>query len=123
MPLGIEDYLSNAGYRADNEARRKFGQDLMLAFKQKNISEGIQWYQAIHMHSRFRSWDVNMPAQLGGGVETVDLLNMILSGDIETACLSAQFGVPDAMNSPLHWVSPERMEWAINQMKEYLGWV
>lgn len=122
MSLGVEDYLSNSGYRADNEARRKFGQDLMLAFKQKNISEGIQWYQAIHMHARFRAWDVTMPAQLGGAVETVDLLNMILSGDIETACLSAIYGQPDDMTSPLHWVSQDRMNWTIDQMKAFLGW-
>lgn len=116
------EYLSNSQYRADNESKRKFGMDLMLAFKQKNISEGIQWYQAVHMHSRFRAWDVQLPPALGGGIETVDLLNMILAGDIETACLSAQFGSPDPMTSPVHWISPERMQWTIDQMKAYLGW-
>lgn len=122
MSLTWQDYLSNTGYKADNEARRDFGINLMLAFKQKNISEGIQWYQAIHMHSRFRAWDVQLPPALGGGIETVDLLNMILSGDIETACLSAQFGQPDSMTSPVHWISPERLAWTIDQMKAYLGW-
>lgn len=122
MTLTYQDYLSNSGYKSDNEARRQFGHDLMLAFKQKNISEGIQWFQAIHMHARFRAWNVQMPAELGGSVETVDLLNMILSGDIETACLSAIYGVPDDMTSPLHWVSADRMAWTIEQMKNWLGW-
>lgn len=117
-----EDYLSNSGYLADNVARREFGQKLMLAFKIKNISEGVQWYQAIHMHARLRAWNVNMPQALGGTVETVDCLNMILAGDIETACLSAMYGTPDDMSSPLHWLSAERVNWLIGEMKTFLGW-
>lgn len=122
MSLNWDEYLSNASYKADNVGRREFGQNLMLAFKQKNISEGIQWYQAIHMHARMRAWDVTLPAQLGGSVETVDCLNMILAGDIETACLSAIYGAADDMSSPLHWLSQERLDWLIAQMKGFLGW-
>jgi hypothetical protein len=122
MSLTYDQYLSNSSYKAENQAKRDFGADLMLAFKIKNISEGIQWYQAVHMHARFRSWDVYLPEALGGTVETVDLLNMILAGDIETACLSAIYGVPDDMSSPVHWISEDRMQWAIAQMKAWLGW-
>jgi hypothetical protein len=122
MSLGIEDYLSNSRYRADNEVSREFGKKLMLALKQKNLSEGIKWYQAVHLHARLRAWIVNIPEALGGGTETVDLLNMIVSGDIETACLSAQFGNPDDMTSPLHWVTQERIDWCVGEMKKFLGW-
>ena len=122
MSLNIEQYLSNPEYRADNEANREFGARLMLAFKQKNLSEGIEWYQAVHLHSRLRSWQVNMPEFVGGGTETVDLINMILSGDIESACLSAMFGVPDSMTGPRDWISEERINWCVTQMKQFLGW-
>lgn len=123
MSLTIEDLLSNPAYRADNEGRRDFGLRLMLAFKQKNVSEGIQWHQAVHMHARLREWTVNMPAPLGGGTETVDLLNMILSGDIETACLSAMYGEADPMTGPRDWISQDRLDWCVSEMKKFLGWV
>jgi hypothetical protein len=122
MSLKIEDYLSNPEYRADNEGKREFGLRLMLAFKQKNLSEGIQWYQSVYLHARLRSWVVAMPDAVGGGTETVDLLNMILSGDIESACLSAQFGMADDMTEPRHWVTQERIDWCVNEMKKFLGW-
>ena len=122
MPLQMDDYLSNEGYFADNQARLEFGHRLMLAFKQKNISEGINVWQSIHMHSRFRAWDVQIPAPYGAGIETVDLLNMILSGDIETACVSARYGVLDDMTNPRHWINQERLDWCVEQMERWLGW-
>jgi len=117
------DYLSNSGYKADNQARKDFGENLMLAFKQKNISEGIQWYQALWLHSRIREWKVTLPPALGGAVMYVDLINMLtVSGDIETTCLAIMYGEPDDMSSPLHWCSGERLTWLSDQMKAWLGW-
>lgn len=128
--MNWEEYLSNSSYRADLEARRKFGSDVMLAFKQKNISEGIQWYQAQWLHSRMREWQINMPpallAAMGGvpdPVIKVDLVNIIVAGDIETASLALTYGVPDDMTSPFHWASAERLAWMNTQLKTWLGWV
>lgn len=117
-----KEYLSNASYKADNEARKEFGSNLMLAFKQKNISESCQWYNAAWLHSRVREWKVTFPPALGSAVVFVDVQNMIMSGDIETACLSLIYGESDDMTSPLHWVSDERRQWLIDQMKAWLGW-
>lgn len=131
MSLMWEEYLSNGQYKADNLARREFGENIMLAFKQKNISEGVQWFQAIHLHARLRAWEVTYPMALAGvpGLEvlagatkTVDIVNMIYAGDIETACLAASYGQPDAMTSPEHWLSDERRLWLVNEMKRWLGW-
>lgn len=116
------EYLSNVSYRADNEARKEFGSDLMLAFKQKNISESCQWYNAVWLHSRVREWKVTFPEALGGAVVHVDVQNMIMSGDIETACLCLIYGENDDMTSALHWISDERRQWLITQMKVWLGW-
>lgn len=134
--MNWEEYLSNPQYKADNESRRKFGGELMLAFKQKNISEGMQWFQAIHLHSRIKKWKVNYPTPaqfphpayssignvIGGTSDEVDLFNMIAGGDIETACFSLMYGENDAMDLPHHWISEERRQWIVSQMKAWLGW-
>jgi hypothetical protein len=131
------EYLSNEQYKSDNISRQDFGEMLMLAFKQKNISEGCQWFQAIHLHERVRSWVVTYPTPaqfphpayaelgltIGGQTKTVDLFNMIKGGDIETACLSLKFGQNDDMTSPVHWVTDERRLWLIEQMERWLGWI
>jgi hypothetical protein len=120
--MDYNEFLSNQGYLADNEARKEFGSRLLLAFKQKNISEGIQWFQAVHLHSRMREWKVVYPPQLGSLEKRVDIINMIYAGDIETATLSAIYGEADPMTSPEHWLSQERLSWVILQMKTWLGW-
>lgn len=127
--MNWEEYVSNSSYKADLNARREFGSNLMLAFKQKNISEGIQWYQALWLHHRMRNWQVNMPSALltALGVSdpgmTVDLVNIIVAGDIETASLALTYGIADDMTSPFHWGSAERIGWMNDQMKRWLGWV
>jgi hypothetical protein len=127
--MNWEEYLSNGSYVADLQARREFGSKLMLAFKQKNLAEGIQWYQAMHLHGRMRDWQVTMPSALltaMGGVPDpgirVDMVNIIVAGDIETASLCLTYGTPDAMTSPFHWISQERMDWMNTQLKAWLGW-
>lgn len=102
--------------------RKTFGDELMEEFKLKNISDGIAWYQAMHLHSRIRAWEVTLPPALGSVVVTVDLLNMIVSGDIETASLALLYGANDAMSSPLHWITNERRVWLINKMRAWLQW-
>lgn len=120
--MNYENYLGNGSLNADLEARIAYAKDLLTAFKVKNISEGIQWYHAVHLHSRLRDWQVNYPTALGGGNDRVDIINMIVSGDIETATLSMMFGVPDEMNLPIHWMNTERIAWIISQNKRFLGW-
>lgn len=101
--------------------RKTFGEKLTEEFKYKNLQEGITWYQAVHLHSRVRDWKVNYPSPLTGS-ENVDLFNMILSGDIETASLSLQYGENDDMTLPQHWVTQERRMWLVNKMRVWLGW-
>jgi hypothetical protein len=120
--MNWEEYLSNSSYMADNMSRKEFGEKLMLAFKQRNISEGLQWYQAIWLHHRVREWQVTYPEALGGDICYVDVCNMMYSGDIETACLALQYGVVDDMTKPFHCVTEDRKAWLIAQMKAWLGW-
>lgn len=120
--MNWDEYISNPQYLADNVARKDFGEKLMLAFKQKNISEGVQWYQALHLHHRMRAWVVTLPPALGSTVLTVDIVNMVYSGDIETTTLALMYGTPDDMSLPTHWVTQERIDWMVAQTKAWLGW-
>lgn len=112
---------------ADHEARVKFATDLLIAFKQKNMEEGINIFQAMHMHTRIRAWVVVVPTNPAYGPYqgkefTIDLINLSLSGDIETACKSLEWGIVDSMLMPEHWMNDARRAWLINEMKEFLGW-
>lgn len=134
--MNWEEYLSNPQYRSDNEARKKFGSDLMLAFKQKNISEGMNWMQAVHLHDRVKNWTVTYPtaeqfpnpayapyaAAFAGRTKSIDVFNMMAGGDIETCCLSVMFGQNDDMTLPEHWITEEKRQWLITQMSIWLGW-
>lgn len=117
MP-GYVDYLNQSSV-PDNLARREFGQALMVAFKQKNIQEGITAAQAIWLHARMREFTVNFP---GVPPMQVDIINMALSGDMEAGCLALIYGAPDDMSQPYHWVSAERLNWLVLQIKGFLGW-
>lgn len=105
-----------------NEKRIVYGKELLLKFKLKNIQEGIQWYQATWLHSRIRNWKVTLPPALGSAVVYVDLFNALSSGDIETTCLCLIYGEADPMDNPLHWVTSDRKNWLITEMKTWLGW-
>lgn len=122
MSIPYTDYLANQGTSSDIAMRRKFASDLFEAFKIKNINEGIQWYQGMHLHEVTRNYKVTLPPVLGSVEMRVDLVNMLVAGDIETGCLALTYGEVDAMDQPYHWFSDERRLWLIEQMKRFLGW-
>jgi hypothetical protein len=74
--------------------------------------------QALWMHQRIRNW----PCTLNDTEFTVDLMNMVISGDMATACLALMYGTPDDMSEPYHWLNEERLNWLINNLKGFLGW-
>lgn len=98
--------------------RKEFCEDLIERLKKKNIQEGINVMQAMWMHHRMRALDVNYM----GVPMTVDILNMVISGDVEVATLSLQNSVADDMSQPYHWLGQERIDWIILELKKFLGW-
>ena len=122
MASNWREYISNQSYKSDNLALREFCELYMLAFKQKNLSEGINVAQALWVHHRVRAWPVTLPPEMGGLSYTVDVLNMIVSGDVEVATLSLMHGTPDDMSEPYHWLSAERISWLVEGLTEFLGW-
>lgn len=111
-------YAMTSQQKGDYFANVEFARALFMEFKQKNKDEGINIYQAMHMHHRMRALNVNM-----GGFETVqDIINMGASGDIETACVCLQYCQPDDMTQAYHWLSQDRLNYLVSRMKEHLGW-
>jgi len=119
MNLSWKEYLSNSAKEADILTNSEFGRKLVLAFKQKNISEGINAIQALHLHHKARALVVKIP---DGPILQVDLLNMALTGDLEAGCLALMWCELDDMTSPHHWLNEERRDWLVKQLKEHLGW-
>lgn len=102
----------------DDESRKDFAAKIFAEFKQKNKDEGISDIQALWLHHRTKAWSISYK----GYNFTVDLMNMGLSGDIETACLTLMSGQPDDMTQPYHWMNQERINFLVTEMKAFLGW-
>jgi hypothetical protein len=104
--------------KADNLSNRVFAQDLLIEFKQKNITEGMNAPQALWLHHRTRAWDVNFM----GKTYTVDLMNMCQSGDLETVYISLAYGIIDDMSQSYHWLNQTRVDFLKNAISKQLGW-
>ena len=101
--------------------RKAFADQMMQRFKDRNMVEGINITQALWLHHRTRQWHVTLPPQFGGFEYTVDILNMAVSGDLETAYFAIRFGEPDDMSEPYHCIDQDMIDWLKNELKNYLG--
>ena len=120
--MDYENYLGNGTTVSDLEARQAYAKRLFLAFKIKNIGEGIQWFQGLKLHELMRKYKVTYPEQLGGEIVYVDIINILVAGDLDLGCLALQYGEVQDMSSPFHWFSQERKDWLVGQLKKFLGW-
>lgn len=100
------------------EQRQKFCHELIQRFKDKNLQDGINAMQAFHLQHRMRALDVTFM----GVPFVVDIMNLVISGDVEVGCLALLYCQPDDMSLPYHWFSTERRNWLVAEMKSYLGW-
>lgn len=98
--------------------RKEYCDDLMDRFKRANILAGINGAQGLWMHHRLRAVDITF----GGNPYTLDILNMVVSGDIELGCLALMSATPDDMSQTYHWLSTTRLAWLVSEMKSFLGW-
>ena len=104
--------------KATIKERREYCEDLIERLKAKNIGEGINAMQAMWMHQKFRALSVNFMSVNF----TIDLMNLVISGDVEVACLCLMNCTADDMSLPYHWFSQARIDWIVADMKAYLGW-
>jgi hypothetical protein len=101
--------------------RKIFADEMMQRFKDRNITTGLNVVQALWLHHRMRAWEVTLPAQYGGFSYVVDVLNMAVSGDLETAYFAIRFGTLDDMSQPYHCINQSTVDWLKNELKDYLG--
>lgn len=98
--------------------RKRFCEELMEDFKKSNIMSSITPSQAFWVHQRMREHTFTY----GGTSFTIDLLNLVISGDVEIGCIAMMQFLPDSMELTHHFFTQERIDWLVNKMKAYLGW-
>lgn len=97
--------------------RKEFATQLMAEFKKENINQGINLDQALWVHHRLRAIDINV-----NGLElTIDLMNLVVSGDLESAYATLLYAVPDDMSQPYHWLSSTQIAFLSQRLAGYLG--
>lgn len=101
--------------------RKQFADDMMQRFKNNNIVNGLNVVQALWLHHRMRAWEVTLPVQYGGFSYVVDVLNMAVSGDLETAYFAIRFGTLDDMSQAYHCIDQDMVDWLKNELSSYLG--
>lgn len=97
--------------------RKEFATQLMAEFKQANLGYGINLAQALWVHHRLRALDIN----IDGLLLTIDLMNLVVSGDLEAAYATLSYSVPDDMSQPYHWLSSEKIGFLVQRLAGYLG--
>lgn len=98
-----------------------FADDLMQRMKQKNILEGLSdLEQAAWVHHRLRKVPVTLSDETT--VLEIDVMNLVISGDMETADMVLGQMIADDMTKTYHWLNQERIDWIRNEIRTYLGW-
>lgn len=98
--------------------RQVIAASIMDRLKARNIAEGINIFQALWVHHRLRALEVSF---MGLDV-TIDLMNLVISGDLESACISLMNCQPDDMSQSHHWLNSDRIGWLVSEIKAVLGW-
>lgn len=125
--MSYEQYIADPGALADLEAKKDFLKSLLLAYKAKNIGEAITVFQYFHMMEKVRSWVVTIPHAVptfGDRTYTMNLMDCFPTADIEAMAKALDWGRAnvDDMTDPEHWLSTERLEWLLGELKLWLGW-
>lgn len=99
---------------------KTFADDMMQRMKEKNLLEGLSSIdQAAWVHHRLRKTDYTLDAGL---TIQIDVMNLVISGDIETAEKVLGQMAPDDMSQPYHWLNQDRINWIRNEIRTFLGW-
>lgn len=98
--------------------RKQFAEKMLENFKARNISQGINAVQGMWMHHTLRAY----PVTFAGMNFTIDIMNLAISGDLEIACLCLMYGYTDSGEESYHWLTSERKNYIISELKAFLGW-
>lgn len=99
--------------------RRQWAEEIIEEMKKDNLKEGINALQALWVHHRMRALSVTV----SGVPFVIDLLNLVVSGDLEVAYVALGACSPDSMDQPYHWLSSEKIAAYRLKIAKKLGWV
>jgi len=100
---------------------KDFADNLMQKLKEKNILEGLNSIdQSAWVHHRMRKVDYTLSDATT--VVQLDVMNLVVTGDIETAEHALGQMSPDDMSEDYHWLTQDRIDWIRNEIRDYLGW-
>ena len=100
---------------------KQFADELMQKLKEKNIAEGLASIdQSSWVHHRMRKVDYTLSDETT--VVQLDVMNLVVTGDIETAEQVLGQMDPDDMTEDYHWLTQARIDWIRNEIRTYLGW-
>lgn len=103
------------------QQNKAFADQMMQRLKEKNILEGLSSIdQSAWVHHRLRKVDYTMDD--GVTIIQLDVLNLVVSGDIETADKILGQIAADDMTETYHWLNQDRIDWIRNEIRTYLGW-
>lgn len=118
--------------RADDDSARDFAQDLIARIKMENRGEDINLSQALWVHSRLRALECIVQQShadafppltpLVGKTIYLDLMNLVISGDLETAYAALFVATPDDGSEDYHWLTSDRIAWIRHEIGLFLGW-
>lgn len=92
-----------AGKAAADVIMEKFKKSNLVRFTQQGLTQEQMIMKSLWVHHRLRA----VPITMGGVSFVIDLLNLCISGDIETALVVVSLMQPDDMSEPYHFLSAE----------------
>lgn len=84
----------------------RFKKTNLQFFLENNVSNDLAILMSTHVHHRLRAVDVT----INGNQFTIDLMNLVISGDLETAYMVLGYMQPDSMTEPFHFLSQEKID-------------
>jgi len=88
-----------------DEIIEEFKRSNLQYFAQNNIPNDLAIMISIHVHHRLRAVQITV----GGLPFTIDLMNLVVSGDLETAWVVLGLMEPDDMSMPFHFLSADKI--------------
>jgi hypothetical protein len=101
------------GRKAADAIIDAFKKDNLASFVEQGLADEVIIMKSCWLHHRFRAVDYTI-----GGIPMVcDLMNLCITGDLETAYTVLSLMEPDDMTQPYHFFSQAK----IDQMKALVG--
>lgn len=113
--------------------RKQFADELMQELKLMNIEAGVNLSQSLWLHHRLRNLTFTVGsmhaesfpplAPLVNQTITIDFLNLVVSGDVETAYAVLLCITPDDMSQPFHALNNDFTGYIRMRIAQFLGWL